>query len=76
MPFSGRDAVVLCVLMCCVPLQYWLTRNSHTSPDQRLAEVYRLLEQARAFAAKWFTAASWREWLHQVFVKYMTNGNC
>ncbi|XP_063840318.1 uncharacterized protein LOC135089050 isoform X1 [Scylla paramamosain] len=73
MPFSGRDAVVLCVLVCCVPLQYWFTKTSPSTPEQRSAVVYQLVEQARAFAARWFTMDSWREWLRQMFIKHMAN---
>lgn len=73
MPFSGRDAVVLCVLVCCVPLQYWLTRTSHSTPDQRSAEVYRLLEQIRTVANKWFSTAAWMDWLRHLHHKHMSS---
>lgn len=72
MPLSGRDAVILCVLVCCVPVQYWLTQRSPITPDQRVTEVYRLAEQARTMVQKWFTIASWKEWVSGV-QKYMTD---
>ncbi|XP_042238036.1 uncharacterized protein LOC121876733 isoform X2 [Homarus americanus] len=73
MPLSGRDAVVLCVLVCCVPLQHWLTQHSSVTPDERSAEVYRLVEYARFVAQKWLSTASWKDWLLSVQLKYTTN---
>ncbi|XP_045615384.1 uncharacterized protein [Procambarus clarkii] len=73
MPLSGRDAVVLCVLVCCVPVQYWLTQRSSITPDQRAIEMYRLVKQAHTLSQKWLTSSSWREWLIGVQQKYMVN---
>nr|XP_053634241.1 uncharacterized protein LOC128689791 isoform X5 [Cherax quadricarinatus] len=73
MPMSGRDAVVLCVLVCCVPVQYWLTQHSSLTTDQRATELYRLVKQIHIVAQKWLTTASWRMWLIGVQQKYMAN---
>lgn len=70
MPLSGRDAAVLCVLVCCVPLQLWLTQNSNKGQDQRNAEVFRLVKDTSRFFYKWFTQESWDNWLMSLARKY------
>lgn len=74
MPFFGRDAAVLCVLVFCVPIQYWLTQRSFVSPDHRTAEVYKLVEEVRHFASNWLSAETWQDWLIGMKKKFIANG--
>ncbi|XP_042876843.1 uncharacterized protein LOC122256315 isoform X1 [Penaeus japonicus] len=73
MPFFGRDAAVLCVLVFCVPIQYWLTQRSFVSPDHRTAEVYKLVEEVRHFASNWLSAETWQDWLIGMKKKFIAN---
>ena len=62
MPLNGRDAVVLCVLVFCVPLQHWLTQVSVVSPSERNLEVFKLVNEVKQFYETHFSLSSWREW--------------
>ena len=74
MPFIGRDAAILCMLMCCVPLQYWLSQRSYVSPDHRKAEVYKLVEEVQDVIQRWCSVKGWLEWLLSVRKRYIKTG--
>ncbi|KAK3884405.1 hypothetical protein Pcinc_011309 [Petrolisthes cinctipes] len=70
MPMSWQDAMVLSMLVCCVPIQYWISQHASVSQDQRTAEVYRLVDQSHTWARRWLTVTSWRDWLIGIQQKY------
>lgn len=71
---SWQDAMVLSMLVCCVPIQYWISQHASVTQDQRTAEVYRLVDQTHAWARRWLSVAAWREWLISIQRKYFPEG--
>jgi hypothetical protein len=63
---SRREAVQLCLLLLCVPVQYLLSRNLGTERALALPQVKHLQDV-------WFTLQSWNvKWLQ--FVSWMLRG--
>ncbi|KAK7066702.1 hypothetical protein SK128_022497 [Halocaridina rubra] len=75
MPFAGRDAAVLCVLVFCVPLQHWLTQRSVVSSEERSMRIFRFFREMKIFYENYFSLATWREWLLKLIEKHITVGS-
>lgn len=70
MPLT-REAVVLAVLLSCVPLQYFLTKQNVYSPEQRATKLGSLIKLFQDRFEEWTSGEAWFLWIIALRRKYI-----
>ncbi|XP_054270906.1 uncharacterized protein LOC128991758 [Macrosteles quadrilineatus] len=73
MPWNYRDYIQLGLLVCCVPLQFYLSSQKTTTSENTNQEVLDFINEVRHFKQTWFSLKNWENTWTNILSWFVTN---